>query len=64
VTIDDRIRALGLVLPELFRLPTGTVYPFAWVRVRGNRASISGHRPLQPDGTLAKPRGKVGGSHN
>ncbi len=30
------------------------------MRVRGNRAYISGHLPLQPDGTLAEPRGKLG----
>jgi hypothetical protein len=28
--------------------------------VRGDRAYISGHLPLQADGTLAEPRGKVG----
>jgi enamine deaminase RidA (YjgF/YER057c/UK114 family) len=33
--------------------------PFAWVRVRGNRAFISGHAPLKPDGTLAHSLGKL-----
>jgi hypothetical protein len=60
MTIDERVRVLGLVLPEPFRSPTGAAYPFAWVRVRGNRAYMSGHLLLQPDGTLAEPRGKVG----
>jgi len=60
MTIDERVRELGLVLPEPFRSPTGTAYPCSWVRVRGNRAYISGHLPLQEDGTLAEPRGKVG----
>jgi len=60
--IDERVRALGLVLPEAFRSPTGVAYPFSWVRVRGNRAYVSGHLPLQADGTLAEPRGKVGES--
>jgi enamine deaminase RidA (YjgF/YER057c/UK114 family) len=60
MTIDQRVRELGLVLPQLFRSPTGTAYSFSWVRVRGNRAYISGHLPLQQDGTLAEPRGKVG----
>jgi enamine deaminase RidA (YjgF/YER057c/UK114 family) len=60
MTIDERIEALRLVLPEPFRSPSGAVYPFSWVRVRGNRAYISGHLPLQPDGTLAEPRGKLG----
>jgi len=60
MTIDERVRELGLDLPPAFRSPTGAPYPFSWVRVRGNRAYISGHLPLQPDGTLAEPRGKVG----
>lgn len=60
MTIDERVQELGLVLPEAFRSPSGAPYPFSWVRVRGNRAYVSGHLPLQPDGTLAEPRGKVG----
>ena len=34
--------------------------PFSWVRVRGNRAYISGHIPLNEDGSIAHPLGKVG----
>jgi enamine deaminase RidA (YjgF/YER057c/UK114 family) len=34
--------------------------PFTWVRVRGNRAYLSGQIPLDPDGTIARPLGKVG----
>src|SRR5262245_9409794 len=60
MTIDERVQELGLVLPEPFRSPMGVAYPFSWVRVRGNRAYVSGHLPLQPDGTLAEPMGKVG----
>jgi enamine deaminase RidA (YjgF/YER057c/UK114 family) len=62
MTIDERVEELGLILPEAFRSPTGAAYPFSWVRIRGNRAYISGHLPLQPNGTLAEPRGKVGES--
>jgi len=62
MTIDERVRELGLVLPEPFRSPTGAAYPFSWVRMRGNRAYVSGHLPLEPNGTLAEPRGKVGES--
>lgn len=54
--IETRLQELGLVLPE----PLNRTYPFAWVRVRGNRAYISGHLPLAPDGQVAEPRGKVG----
>ena len=58
--IDQRIRELGLVLPEPVRPPDGARLPFAFVHVRGNRAFVSGHAPLNPDGSLAKPLGKVG----
>jgi enamine deaminase RidA (YjgF/YER057c/UK114 family) len=60
VTIEARLKDLGLVLPEPFKTPTGAKYPFVWVRLRGRRGIISGHLPLAPDGTLAEPRGKVG----
>lgn len=60
MSVQDRLRELGLVLPGPFRSPTGGTYPFSWVRVRGNRAYVSGHLPLNPDGTLADPRGKLG----
>ncbi len=59
--IEAKLEALGLVLPESFVTPPGTQLPFLWVRIRGNRAYISGHAPLNPDGSLAKPLGKVGG---
>jgi enamine deaminase RidA (YjgF/YER057c/UK114 family) len=59
-TIESKLEAQGLVLPEPIKLPPGMVLPFAWVRVRGNRAYVSGHVALDPDGSLAKPLGKVG----
>ncbi|NLT72810.1 MAG: RidA family protein [Chloroflexi bacterium] len=59
--IESRIEELGLVLPEPIQLPEGMRLPFHWVRVRGNRAYISGHGPLLPDGTPSGPYGKVGG---
>ena len=40
--------------------PGGLRLPFAWVRVRANRAYISGHIALNPDGSVAQPLGKVG----
>ena len=60
MTIDERVHALGLSFPEAYRSTTGAAYPFSWVRLRGNRAYVSGHLPLQSDGTLAEPRGKIG----
>jgi enamine deaminase RidA (YjgF/YER057c/UK114 family) len=59
-TIEDRLHALGYVIPEPLKLPPGAVLPFPWVRVVGNRALISGHGPTNADGSLAGPLGKVG----
>lgn len=41
--IESKLEALGLVLPELIKAPAGMKLPFSWVRLRGNRAYISGH---------------------
>ncbi len=57
--IEQRLGALGLVLPAPLKPPAGRL-PFAFVRVVGARAFISGHGPLNPDGSLARPLGKVG----
>jgi enamine deaminase RidA (YjgF/YER057c/UK114 family) len=59
-TIEEKLQALGLILPEPLKMPPGLVLPFAWVRVHGNRAYISGHGPQNPDGSLAAPLGQVG----
>jgi enamine deaminase RidA (YjgF/YER057c/UK114 family) len=58
--IEQRLAGMGLVLPEPMKLPPGLALPFPWVRVHGDRAYISGHGPLEADGTLARPLGKVG----
>jgi enamine deaminase RidA (YjgF/YER057c/UK114 family) len=34
-------------------------FPFTNVRVQGKRAFVAGHGPLNPDGSLAGPFGKV-----
>ena len=60
MTIDDRLHALGLVLPEPMRLPPGVTLSFPWVRVHGQRVLVSGHGPLLADGSIAGPLGKVG----
>src|SRR3989442_8028288 len=58
--VEQRLQALGLTLPPAVEVPPGWSMPFAYVRVRGNRAYIAGHGPQNPDGSLAKPLGKVG----
>ncbi len=59
-TIEARLHRLGLQLPEPVIPPAGVRLPFAPVRVRGNRAYISGHGPSHLDGSIAGPFGKVG----
>ncbi len=58
--IEAKLEELGLVLPEPMQVPPGLRLPFSWVRLRDNRAYISGHIPLNPDGSVAQPLGKVG----
>lgn len=58
--LESKLNELGLVLPKPLAPPAGVTLPFPWVRVRGNRAFISGHGPLNADGSLALPLGKVG----
>ena len=59
-TIEEKLAAMGLSLPEPTQVPTDMKIPFSWVRVRGNRVFISGHGPQNPDGSIAELRGKVG----
>ena len=58
---EQRLLDLGLILPAALQLPPGVRLPFAAVRIHGRRAVISGHGPLDADGSLAGPFGKVGG---
>lgn len=58
--IEAKLSEMGLLLPQPMQVPPGMRLPFAWVRRRGKRAFISGHVAVNPDGTLAKPLGKVG----
>jgi enamine deaminase RidA (YjgF/YER057c/UK114 family) len=60
IAIEDKLEQLGLILPEKQKLPPGIKFPFLFVRINGNRAYISGHVPLNPDGSIALPLGKVG----
>lgn len=58
--INAKIAALGLVLPQPMITPDGMKLPFPWVSVRGDRVFVSGHGPLNADGTVSGPFGKVG----
>lgn len=58
--IEERLTALGLILPPPITPPAGVVLPFPFVRILGRRALISGHGPQDADGAIANPLGKVG----
>jgi enamine deaminase RidA (YjgF/YER057c/UK114 family) len=58
--IEMRMESLGLLLPPPLVVPEDVVLPFSFVRVRGNRAYVSGHGPQGPDGSLDGPFGLVG----
>ena len=58
--VEDRLAERGLILPEPLKIPEGMVLPFPEVNIRGDRAVISGQGPLNLDGTLSGPFGKVG----
>jgi len=58
--IEAKLRELGLTLPEAVQTPPGMRLPFRWVRVRGNRAFISGQIPVDATGAPTGPFGKVG----
>jgi enamine deaminase RidA (YjgF/YER057c/UK114 family) len=57
-TIDDRLAALGIELPEPMQPPPGAVFTFERVRIHDGLAHVSGHGPVDGAETLA--RGKVG----
>jgi hypothetical protein len=57
--IAKRLAELGLALPAEATLPPGLEIPFRWVRVRRDRAFVSGHGALAADGTPLGPFGKV-----
>jgi enamine deaminase RidA (YjgF/YER057c/UK114 family) len=60
MTIEERIAAMGLYLPEAAKVPAHVVIDFAWARVHGDRIHVSGHGPQGPDGTVIGPFGRVG----
>jgi enamine deaminase RidA (YjgF/YER057c/UK114 family) len=57
--IEAKLEAMGLALPAAAKAPPGIRLSFDWVRVHGDRAYVSGHGPLNPDGSVAGPFGKV-----
>lgn len=60
MSVEERIRELGIVLPTPWELPKGIRIPAVLVRVHGSRALVSGHVPLDASGHVTGPFGKVG----
>lgn len=58
--IEERLQALGLSLPAPWSLPSGTLTGSILVRERGERIFIGGHVPLDSQGQVCGPFGKVG----
>jgi enamine deaminase RidA (YjgF/YER057c/UK114 family) len=58
--IQVKLDTLGLKIPEPLKVPPNIKTPSTWVRIRGDKAYISGHGPQNPDGSIAGPFGKVG----
>ena len=58
--VEERLAALGLVLPQPVKVPPGVVLPFQFVRCIGTRVLISGHGPTHDDGSIAAPLGQLG----
>lgn len=59
--VEEKLKTLNLGLPEPIKGANPDMkMPPSWIRVRGNRAFISGHGPQNPDGSIAGPFGKVG----
>jgi enamine deaminase RidA (YjgF/YER057c/UK114 family) len=58
--VEEKLKALNVSLPEPIKSSPDMKMPPSWIRVRGNRAFISGHGPQNPDGSIAGPLGKVG----
>jgi hypothetical protein len=60
VRIEEKLAAMGLVLPAEMRAPPGLKVTWRQVRVLGTRGVIAGHGPRADDGMPLGPPGKVG----
>lgn len=58
--IEQRLQELGLSLPNPWSLPHGTLTGPILVRAQGERVFVGGHVPLDSQGKVGGPFGKVG----
>ncbi len=59
-SVDQRLSEMGIVLPKPWSLPLGITVPASLVRVHGKRVLVSGHVPIDAEGRVAGPFGRVG----
>ena len=60
MSVEAKIKSLGLILPAPLRIPPGISVPLAMVKIVGKRCVVSGHGPQEDDGSIAQPLGQVG----
>ncbi len=56
--VERRLSEMGIVLPKPWTLPPGITLPASLVR--GKRVLVSGHLPLDAEGAVVGPFGRVG----
>ncbi len=59
-TPEERLKELGLQLPQPTKLPEGLHLPFEFVNIRGDRLMFSGHPKNAMDSSIGGPFGFVG----
>ncbi len=57
MNVEQRLADLGLTLPKPMDV---SALPFELTHVSGDRCLLSGHVPIDSEGLLARPLGKVG----
>ena len=57
--VEQRLADRGIELPVAPRTPPGVPIPFEWVKTRRDRAYVSGHGSVGPDGAPLGPFGRV-----
>lgn len=60
MSIEARIKELGLALPAPLQIPPGVDVPLVMAKIVGNRVIVSGHGPQEEDGSIALPLGQLG----
>jgi YjgF/chorismate_mutase-like, putative endoribonuclease/SnoaL-like domain len=58
--VESRLAEGSLILPKPWKLPAGIVTSASFTRQQGQRLIVSGHVPLDDEGLVCGPYGKVG----